>query len=263
MERKNKAWLNVFFLVATLVINALGATGFINGLSQKEVSDMYPTLITPSPATFSIWSVIYILLIALVVLMLIKHQDHYYGKAIDKISFLFWLTCIFNMAWIVLFSYNLIGLSTVVIFALLLTTIFILKEIGKLQTQRRFLLPVTFGLYSGWLFIATVVNITLWLVKIQWNGFGISSEIWGIIVLLVSIVLTGMVLLSIKNGIFPISIAWAYFGIYNNLLSPEGYNNQYTLLPKVAFIGSVLLIALAAIQLYKNKYCSMPIKSHY
>ena len=38
-------WLYLF----TLVINTLGAMGVINGMSQKAVSDAYPTLITPSP----------------------------------------------------------------------------------------------------------------------------------------------------------------------------------------------------------------------
>ncbi|SHK05239.1 TspO and MBR related proteins [Anaerobranca californiensis DSM 14826] len=263
MERKKKAWISGIFLILTLVVNGLGAVGFINGLSQKEVSDLYPTLITPSPSTFGIWSVIYGLIILTVIMMIIKHDDHYYGKAIDKISSLFWLSSGLNMLWIVLFAYNLIFLSTVVIFALLLTVIFIVKGVGQLQTQRRFLLPVTFGLYSGWLMIATVVNITLWLVKIQWTGFGISPEVWAIIILLISVVLTGVVLLDIKNGIFPLPIAWAYFGIYNNLLSPDGYNNQYSVLPYVALLGSALLIGLAAIQLYKNRYCSMPIKKEY
>ncbi len=59
MERAKKAWVNGLLLAVTLVINTLGAIGFINGLSQKEISDRYLTLITPSPATFSIWSVIY------------------------------------------------------------------------------------------------------------------------------------------------------------------------------------------------------------
>ena len=54
MNRVKKAWVNLIFLAVTLVINTLGAKGLINGLTQKQISDMYITLITPSPATFSI-----------------------------------------------------------------------------------------------------------------------------------------------------------------------------------------------------------------
>ena len=54
MNIVKNAWINLIFLVVTLAINLLGAIGLINGFTQKQVSDMYVTLITPSPTTFSI-----------------------------------------------------------------------------------------------------------------------------------------------------------------------------------------------------------------
>lgn len=86
METSKKAWINGLFLAVTLVINTLGALGFINGLSQKEISDMFVTLITPSPSTFSIWSVIYSLLIISIIVMIVKKDDLYYKSA--EIKFL-------------------------------------------------------------------------------------------------------------------------------------------------------------------------------
>ena len=86
MDRTKKAWINGLFLIVTLVINTLGAVGVINGLTQKQISDMYVTLITPSPATFSIWSVIYSLLLISMIVMIVKKDDLYYQKAIDHIS---------------------------------------------------------------------------------------------------------------------------------------------------------------------------------
>ena len=117
---------------------------------------------------------------------------------------------------------------------------------------------MTFGLYSGWLFIATVVNIAAWLVKIEWGRLGISAEIWASVILLVAVGLTLIVILKTKNAIFPLPIAWAYFGIYNFLLAPEGFQGKYSLLPNIALIGIVILIGLSAIQFYKNKYMVMP-----
>ncbi|MER2063917.1 MAG: hypothetical protein ABS873_04650 [Alkalibacterium sp.] len=71
MKTKTKAWISAGLLALTLIINAMGAFGWINDMSQQEVSDMYPTLITPAPSTFSIWSVIYTLLIISIIVMLI------------------------------------------------------------------------------------------------------------------------------------------------------------------------------------------------
>ncbi len=255
MSLKTKSWINAVLLVLTLFVNAAGAFGLINNLSQKEVSDMYPTLITPSPSTFSIWSVIYTFLIVSIVVMIFKNKDDYYARAVEKISLLFWVSCGLNVVWIVSFSYNLIGLSTLFIFAFLIVMVLITKQIGKIQSQKRWLLPVTFGLYTGWLFIATVVNIAAWLVKIEWSGFGISAEIWSVFILLVAVVLTVGVLLETKNAIFPMPIAWAYFGIYNALVDS---NSGATLLQTVSLIGIVLLVGAAAIQFYKNRYQVMP-----
>ena len=258
MDFKSKSWINAILLLVTLVVNAAGAFGLINNLSQKEVSDMYPTLITPSPSTFSIWSVIYTFLIISIVVMIIKNKDEYYALAVEKISLLFWISCGLNVVWIVSFSYNLIGLSTIFIFAFLIIMVLITKEIGKIQSQKRWLLPITFGLYTGWLFIATVVNISAWLVKVQWGGFGISDEIWSVIILLVAVVLTVGVLIDTKNAIFPMPIAWAYFGIYNALVAS---NSGASLLKVVSIIGIVLLVGAAAIQFYKNKYQVMPVST--
>ncbi|MBI4856689.1 MAG: tryptophan-rich sensory protein [Acetobacterium woodii] len=258
LNQLTKAWINLVLLVMTLVINGLGAFGFFNGLSQKAVSDMYATLITPAPFTFSIWSVIYTLLFAALIVMIIKHQDAYYASVIDQISRLFWLSCGLNMIWIVCFSYTQIGLATIFIFAFAIILALIIKQLGTIQTKNSWLLPAAFGMYAGWLLIATVVNTAAWLVKIEWSGFGISPEIWSVIVLAVAVGLTVIVVLNTKNAIVPIPVAWGYFGIYQSLMSPTGFQGQYRLLPVIVILGIILLIGLAGIQFYRNHYRLMP-----
>jgi len=260
MNRTKTAVINLVFLVITLIVNGLGAAGVINGLSQKEISDKYITIITPSPSTFSIWSVIYTLLIISLIVMIVKKKDEYYQKAIDEISLLYRLSCGFNIVWIVLFSYLQILLSSIFIFGFLITLSLLCIKLIKIQEKNRFLLPLTFGLYTGWLMIATVVNISATLVKLEWNGFGISTEILAIATLIVSVVLVYLVQLSNKNAAFPLPIAWAFFGINKYLTAPEGFNGEYKILPVVCLIGMVILIGIAAIQLYKNKFRLLPTK---
>lgn len=260
MKQETKQWISSLLLLVTLIVNGLGAFGLINGLSQKEVSDMYPTLITPSPSTFSIWSVIYSLLIASIVIITIRRKRSYYASAIDRISVLFWLSCILNMAWIVSFSFNQIGLSSILIFAFAVNLTLIVKQIGKIHSPERWLLPVTFGMYSGWLFIATVVNISAWLVKVQWSQFGISPQIWGALILLIAVGLTLLVMLSTTNAVFPLPIAWAYLGIYNSLVALESSGVKYGLMKGVSLVGVVLLIGIAAVQFYRNRYSIMSVQ---
>jgi translocator protein len=258
MQRTKKAWINGVFLVITLIINSMGAFGLINGLSQKEISDRYITLITPAPSTFSIWSVIYLLLLLSMIVMIMKKDDLYYQRAIDDISNLFRISCILNVVWIIAFSYVQIELSVLFIFAFLITLALIGKKLLAIQKGKHFLLPLCFGIYTGWLLIATVVNIAAALVKIKWDGFGIASDTWAIIILVIALGLTFVVLMSNRNAAFPLPIAWAYFGIYQFLTAPEGFKGEYGLLQIVAIIGAFVLLGMAVIQLLRNHFALLP-----
>lgn len=263
MDRSRKAWINITLLVVTLIVNGLGATGVINGMSQKDVSDKYTTLITPSGSTFSIWGLIYVLLLVSMVVMIIRKDNTYYQKAIDKITILFWISCLLNIAWIVLFSFLQIGLSTLFIFGFLITLSIILIKLNKINDGRHFLLPLTFGIYTGWLFIATVLNVAVALVKIKWEGFGISPEIWAGVILIVAILLVFVVLQSNKNVVFPLPVAWAYFGVYQYLKAPEGFNGQHGILQIISLTGMAVLIGIAAIRLYQNRFALIPKRETY
>lgn len=258
MNRTKKVWINGLFFLITLIINTLGALGLINGLSQKEISDMYITLITPSPSTFSIWSVIYTLLIISVVVMIIKKDETYYREAIDNISLLFRISCILNIFWIVAFSYVMIELSLIFILLFVITLSLICQKLLKINDGKRWLLPLTFGLYTGWLFIATVVNTGATLVKLNWNRFGIAEDVWAIITLIIAVLLIILVLSRIKNAVFPLPVAWAYFGIYQFLNSADGFKGAYGLLEIVSLAGMVVLIGVAAISLYRNHFSILP-----
>lgn len=258
MGRIKQAWVNLVFLVVTLVINTLGAIGLINGMTQKEISDAYLTLITPGPTTFSIWSVIYTLLFVSMIALIVKKDDTYYQNAIDHISKLFMISCVLNIAWIVTFSFDLVEISVLFILAFVITLALIGSKLLQINERGRWLLPVSFGLYGGWLFIATVVNTAAALVKLEWSGFGIAQETWGIIMLIVAIALLLVVLAKTPNAIFPLPIAWAYFGINQFLKSPLGFNGQYATLEMVSLVGMIVLIVIAAVLFIRNRYSVLP-----
>jgi hypothetical protein len=261
MNRLTQAWIGMILLIGTLVVNSFGAFGVFNGMSQRDISDMNGTLITPAPSTFSIWSVIYALLIAAAVVMIVKNKEAYYGQAIEGISKLFWLTSGLNMLWIVVFSYNLIGVSALVILAFAITLTLLILQLGKIQTASQWLLPAAFGMYTGWLLIATVVNISSWLVSIDWQGFGIAADVWGIIILIVAVVVAAGVTLITKNAILPVPVAWGYFGIYQSLTSSDGFAGAYPALAMTALVGIGVLVVMTGVQFYLNRWRLMPVVS--
>lgn len=256
MKEAKKVGLNALVLAATLVVNALGAFGFINGTSQSDVSNEYFTLITPSGMTFSIWSVIYGLLILSLIVMYVKRNNTYYREAIDKITPLFIISSLLNILWIVLFSFVLVELSTVFILGYAIVLTLICRQLLKIHDGHHWLLPVTFGLYTGWVIIATVVNFATTLVKLDWNGFGLPDNIWAMIILIISVLLVLIILRDTKNAALPLPVAWAYYGIYQNLTNV--HEGNFVVLRIIAIAGVVALIGLSAIQLYKNSYAVLP-----
>lgn len=258
MNHVKKAWISLGFLAVTLIVNTLGALGYINGLSQKEISDRYITLITPGPSTFSIWGIIYALLILSVIVMLSKKDDSYVQKVVNEISLLFWISCLMNIAWIVSFSYVQLEVSVLFITGLAISLSLICMKLLQLQETKRTLFPLTFGFYTGWLFIATVVNIAATLVKLEWKGFGLTPDLWAMIILVVAGALVIVVQLVNQNAVFGLPVAWAYFGIYQFLASPTGFKGEYPLVQMIAIVGMAILIGASAIQFYRNRFGILP-----
>lgn len=214
INTKSQAWLNIMAFFLTLAFNTLGALGYINGMSQKAISNKYHTLITPAPLTFSIWSLIYLLILWSLIRMVQKEKDPNVKKLIHLFTPVFLWSSLFNILWIVTFSYEKIGLSTILIFALLISVTTINKRLFEhRQEVTSRLTGLAFGLYAGWLTIATVLNIAVYLVSIRWEAFGISPRIWAPVILLIAVGIVILINMQLNNGIYYLPVAWAFFGI--------------------------------------------------
>lgn len=254
MKGVKGTWLDGLFLLATLGMNGLGGSGFFNGLSQGEVSFRYPTLLTPSPGTFGIWGLIYGLLLASILMRIAKskEENEEEARAMRSCSRLFRLSCVLNMGWIVAFSYLQLWISLGIILALAITLALISRVLQGTEWGRGWLLPLTFGIYGGWLFIATVVNVTVTLVKEEWGGFGFPPEAWGLVMLVLGVLLVALILLRLQNGAYPLPVAWGYLGIS---LAQGG---SQPVLMAVALAGAGVLVLLAVLQFFRNGRAVLP-----
>ena len=90
--------LNVVTFAGTVAVNGLaGSTTLLGGKLSAEVSDLYPTLITPAGFTFSIWGIIYTLLLVFVVYQVLPRNRN--QSFLQRISFLFALSGVLNIFW--------------------------------------------------------------------------------------------------------------------------------------------------------------------
>lgn len=233
---------NLIMLILVFVFNFLTGTGRINNLSQADISAMFPTKITPAGFAFSIWGVIYALVLIAVLWMLFKHSDRRMSEVIHAVGWWFNLSCLANIVWTITFSYLRLPLSTLLIFILLVSLTTILMRLSKLNVKVKAIFPLAFGMYAGWVMIATVVNIAASLVQIGWDGFGLSEILWASIILVVALFIVFYVTYRTTNVIIPLPVAWAYFAIY------KAENSI------VALVGIFTLIAISIYQLYSNRY---------
>ncbi len=213
-------WL---LFVGVIAVNALANILPINGYNTGQISAFYPNAFVPAGFTFSIWGVIYLLLLSYTIgytYYTIKQQQ--FPKAfafIERIHIYFLLTCVFNMAWIVAWHYLQIEISVLIMLLFLSTLIqLFLKSTtmaNALTSTQKFILQTPFIVYLGWISVATIANITALLVAYQWTAFGIAPVYWSAAMILIAIILAVLMVKKFKVVEFTLVVAWALWGIYN------------------------------------------------
>ncbi len=228
---------------AMVYVNYLATSLPINNRSTGAISDAYPNLFAPAGITFAIWGVIYLLLGGYVVYQFTKGSTKN-EKLLQKINPLFIASSVANISWIFAWHYDYIGLSVLIMTALLVLLIKIADVIRteKLSGWNNALIATPFSVYFGWITVATIANITVFLVRIGWNGFGIPEYDWTSIVLLIGAAIGIARLLKDKHVAYGLVLIWAYFGILFKHLSVTGFDGRY---PSIIITTIVCITAFA------------------
>ncbi len=199
--------LNIILFAVMILMNYLANALPLNNVTTGDLSDSYPNLFVPAGITFSIWGLIYLLLgIFCIIQFTIKEQE-----IIDSIGLYFSITCILNALWIITWHYRLMPLSLIVMLALLVTLILINLNVRHVAPG---LIKAAFGIYLGWICVATVANVTALLVNYGWGGLGIRQETWTIIMILMSALIVVLTIIRLKNPFIGIAVIWAFIGIW-------------------------------------------------
>ena len=112
----------------------------------------------------------------------------------------------------------------------------------KLNSREKLFIKLPFSIYFGWITVATITNVTVFLVSIGWNGFGISDVLWTIIVLILGIIIGIATIIKNKDVPYGLVYIWAYTGILVKHLSPNGFAGQYKSIIYTVIICIVVLI---------------------
>jgi hypothetical protein len=214
--------------VAMVAVNFMANGLPINNRSTGEISDAYPNLFAPAGPAFSIWGLIYLLLGGYVLYQFLK-KDQKTEDILRKINPLFIATSLANMSWIFAWHYDYIGLSVLIMAALLFFLIKIadILRAEKFRAFEKLFIWAPFSVYFGWITVAAIANVTVFLVSIGWNGFGIADFVWTSVILLVGAMIGILRLQKDKNIAYGLVLVWAYLWILFKHLSAGGFGGQY------------------------------------
>lgn len=237
--------------IAMIVVNFLATSLPINNRGTGEISDAYSNLFAPAGITFSIWGLIYLLLAIYVIYQFKSKND----SLLKKINILFIITSIANILWIFAWHYDYIGLSLALMLVLLIGLIKIADTLrsNELTAEEKKFISIPFSVYFGWITVATIANVTVFLVSINWGGFGIAEFIWTSIILLIGATIGILRMNKDKSVAYGLVLVWAYLGILLKHLSNDGFAGQYTVVITTVIICLALFTLSLGRLLIKNK----------
>ena len=233
-------------------VNALANILPINGVTSGEVSDSYTNLFAPAGITFSIWGLIYLLLFFYSIYqfgIFQKEEDPYKEDLFKRIGILFSISSILNAVWIFTWHYRIIEVSLIIIIAMLVLLIMInnITKGASLSLKDYLFIRFPFSIYMGWITIATIANVTTLLVKLGFDGFGISEVVWTIIVIVIGLIIASLTILRNRDAAYGLPVIWAYIGIYIKHISKDGWNAEYS---TIIFTTVASIVILVMVELY-------------
>lgn len=251
--QKRLSVANIFALIVTIVLNYLSNTGIFNGNTMSTVSAAYQNLFTPAGYAFSIWGLIYLGLAAFVIYhAVVSFKSSQENNVVLKVGWWFVISCIANCAWIFAWLYDYTGLSIIIMIMLLFSLVMIIlktrMELDDLPMKQIAFVWWPFSLYAGWITVALIANIAAWLTKINWDGFGISSITWTIIMIIIA-------------GIINLLMTWqrnmreyALVGVWGLLAIAVANWTTEPFIVQSSIIISVILFVSSTVHAIRNRF---------
>ena len=250
MSDRMRQWLvtagAIFMIFGTLY--GFGLIGTPVEQSSSGSLSAEATLLAPAVRAFSIWSVIYLGLIGYVIWQWLPANAA--STRARRIGWLSALSMALNGLWLLVVQVGALWLSVIVIAALVATLGELMRRLGKPRATAAgeyLLVDGTFGLYLGWVSVATLANVTATLVASGVDPDPEVAEYLAVAVLAVGAVL-GAILARVLGGRIGVAVAmgWGLFWIAVGRLTGQPSSD---LAGVTAAIGAAVVVVATALVL--------------
>ncbi|HVI49068.1 MAG TPA: hypothetical protein VM802_29650 [Chitinophaga sp.] len=218
---KNKSVFNAIAFIVMIAVNALAITIPINGKSNGEISAEFPNLFTPAVFTFSIWGLIYLLLLAFIIWQLWMafsgKQPEMLSRVMHRMKEWFLITSILNAGWLFAWHYYAIPVTMVLMIALLASLYIIHLNFGiaviPVSQEEKYFIQLPFSIYLGWICIAALANLSVLFLYLGWTP-GVKEQVYTAITMIAVGTLINIYMIFRHNNIIHALVAiWAFYGI--------------------------------------------------
>ncbi|HEY4535521.1 MAG TPA: TspO/MBR family protein [Enteractinococcus sp.] len=257
MEHQMNSWfmptLTAASVVTAIVLSFLGS-GALGGTPISEAANgalsADATPFAPAGPAFSIWSVIYAGLLGYAIYQLLPAQRQRSSRhAARHASLRPWAaaSALLNATWIGVVQVGIVWASVIVIGILLVVLVRILMILRKTRTHTKtdaLLTDGTFGLYLGWVAVATTANIAAWV-----STFGVDKFTgweWAAVAIIAVVMLIGLGLAVYSRGRIAPALAISWGVTWLAIARMEG-QYESPIIVWAAFIAAAVVLAATVI----------------
>lgn len=216
--KKTLAILNLLSVIFVIAVNYASQALRFNETTVGEISSEYYNLFTPESYAFAIWGLIFLSLIAYGIFHVRRAYSDKPNDFISQTGYWFIIANLLNAAWVFAFIYNYTGLSVLIMLGILFSLIKIILN----TNMERWDAPIEIiafvwwpiCIYSGWIAVATIANISAYLAKLGWDGGFLSESTWTIMMIAIATVLNLIMIQKRNMREFALVGVWALFAIY-------------------------------------------------
>lgn len=204
-------------IITAFVINAISNIFPVGGKSIGEISNTVfrDVLIIPANYAFAIWGLIYLGLFGFGIYQVLPSQRQNTSFRLSGYPIV--LASVAQCVWVYLFLLRLFvpSILAMAVIAISLITAYLRLEIAitPVSRIRKWLVHIPISIYIGWISVASIVNVAFALYSQNWDGWGISGELWAVIMVIIATGL-GCTLAFLRQDIaYPGVIIWAITAI--------------------------------------------------
>lgn len=211
--------LTALSLLIAIAVSFIGSGAF-GGTPVQQVAGGYlsadATLLAPAGPAFSIWSVVYTGLAVYGIYQLTAPGRRSGWGAKLRVPAM--ISALLNAAWISVVQLGWLGFSVIVIFALVAVLAWMIRLMSSGTPGSRteyWVIWLTFGLYLGWVCVASIANVAAWLLSL---GVGEGAR-WAPATAVALVVVAALMAMAISyyagNAFAALAISWglAWIGV--------------------------------------------------